>query len=232
MIHIAIMDDDKSQLSSLKREIARFFAERKLECKIQTYLDEGQFERESDKFDVLFFEINLKKTDGLEMARRIRGRSKDLMLVFVTSMVQYAVQGYELDISDFIRKPVKKIELERALQKIVRQWSSRKKKKLILKTAKGVEVISINEVLFVEVLNHALVYHTREGNFQIRGQFCNAVNQFMGEQFQICNRSCLVNLEYVTALGSDYVEIGENRLPVSRARKKELMEEYKNYTGA
>lgn len=78
------------------------------------------------------------------------------MLIFITSMAQYAVRGYEVDAQDFILKSVNYPQLSLRLDKAMRllQWDARKY--LILPFGDGKEKVAVSDVLYIEVQNHSV----------------------------------------------------------------------------
>ena len=80
-------------------------------------------------------------------------------------------------------------------------------------------------------MSHYLIYHTVKGDYKILGTLKNAVDSLKGESFSMCNRCYLVNMCYVTAVVENTVYIGDEKLIVSRYRKKEFMETLAHFLG-
>lgn len=74
------------------------------------------------RYDIVFMDIQLPDMDGMTASRRLRALDRDVILIFVTNMANYAVSGYEVDALDFIVKPVSyfpfTVKPERALGRL------------------------------------------------------------------------------------------------------------------
>ena len=114
------------------------------------------------RLDLLLLDIAMPKVDGLTAARRIRRDDPDVVILFISSVTQYAVQGYSVEALDFIVKPVSymglKIRLDRALARI-RQSRPRM---IEVRNADGLFKLSAMDILYVETFRHRIVIHTRE----------------------------------------------------------------------
>ena len=93
----------------------------------------------------------------------------------------------------------------------------------------GVQKIRISDLYYVEVRDHDLIYHTKDGNLMIRGTMREAEENLKEESFFRCNKAYLVNLEYVDGFENGDALVAGERLMVSRARKKEFLDALNNY---
>ena len=84
-------------------------------------------EKYAGDFDVLFFDVDMPGTDGLDTARRLRRMDSEVSIIFVTNMAQYAICGYEVEALDYLLKPLSyydfALKFQKALRRITRRSS-------------------------------------------------------------------------------------------------------------
>lgn len=77
-----------------------------------------------NKFDIIFMDINLGESNGMEISKKIREIDDETIIIFVSNLAQYAVEGYEVEAMDFIVKPmtyyVFSMKFKRALKRLLR----------------------------------------------------------------------------------------------------------------
>jgi DNA-binding LytR/AlgR family response regulator len=93
----------------------------------------------------------------------------------------------------------------------------------------GVQKVELSKLLYVEVQDHDLFYHTRDGMFSQRGTIKEVETALEKEPFFRCNKCYLINLEHVERFEGSNVIVGNETVQVSRARKKDLLEALNNY---
>ena len=76
-------------------------------------------------YDLILLDIQMKHLDGLETAEKIRELDRNVYLVFVTNLANYAIRGYSVQAFDFVLKPVNYMMLKQLLQRIDKLVSSR-----------------------------------------------------------------------------------------------------------
>ena len=107
MLSIAVVDDEQAFSDTLIRMIRQFAAKENVEVEITCFQDGLDIADEfRSKWDIIFLDIQMEHLDGLAAARRIRACDTDVVLIFVTTMAQYAINGYEVDAFDYILKPL------------------------------------------------------------------------------------------------------------------------------
>ena len=85
---------------------------------METFADGEELVRQGTAgLDIVLLDIQMQRMDGMTAARRIREMDSRVVLIFVTGMVAYAVQGYRVDALDFLVKPVEYPLLQSALDR-------------------------------------------------------------------------------------------------------------------
>ncbi|MGI6238486.1 MAG: LytR/AlgR family response regulator transcription factor [Christensenellales bacterium] len=231
MLLIAIVDDSPQDADLLQKQVERFFAEAKQAFVLHIYHDSVDFIRSQVEYNIAFLDIHMDKIDGLEAAHFVRKINKDTVLIFVTQMAQMAIRGYEVDALDFIIKPSDQHSINRVLRKGLARIKSQTGVSVMLKTSRGVVSISSNKIYYVEVYDHYLIYHTDQGDFRVRGQLRELHNKLSDKQFIMCSRSHLVNLRHIASVHDDYLVINGENVPISKARRKDIEQQFVNYLG-
>jgi DNA-binding LytR/AlgR family response regulator len=183
-------------------------------------------------WDIVFMDIEMPHMNGMETARHLREMDQDVCLIFVTHMAQYAIEGYEVRALDFILKPVEYGNFSIKLKKAIDARERMRKRELMLNTAEGIRRIEIDDIFYVEVMNHTLIYHTRQGELSVRGSIKDRERMLEEYDFARCNNSYLVNLRYVKSVTAGDVTVRERVIPIGRTKKKEFMQRLTAYMGA
>lgn len=231
MIWIAIVDDEQNDSALLSARVETYCQKNDIASQIRVFRDGFDFIRAIEHYDIVFMDIRMEKLDGLETARLLRKINKDACLIFVTNMAQFAIKGYEVDALDFIIKPVTMASITYVLDKAMRRLQESTNTTLSLKTSKGTVNISAGDITYVEVFDHNLVYHTTKGDYTVRGRLSDVREKLDPTRYVLCNRSFVVNLRYVSNLGSDYLTIGDTKISISKSHRKELMKRFSSFLG-
>ena len=146
-------------------------------------------------------------------------------------MAQMAIRGYEVRALDFIIKPVNYYSFAMKLLNALDIISNQRSKNIVLTTPRGMQIISSDELFFVEVDGHYLLYHTKHGEFCQKASLKDLEQQLEGLSFKRCNNCYLVNLKYVNGVEKEEVILQGEHLKISRPRKKEFLQALANYMG-
>lgn len=233
MLGIAIVEDDQAQAALLESHIRRYAEEHHTSIQVTVYYNVISFlEQYRAEFDIVFMDIMMPMMNGMDASRMLREKDDHVMLIFVTSMRQYAIQGYEVAASDFIVKPVAypefSLKFTRALGKLPKSES----RDVLLKTESGFVRLAPEQILYVEVRGHHCDYHTKSDVYRQYQSMKSVETALDGLGFARCNNFLLVNFAYVQKIDNLSVCLtnGEELL-MSHPRKKPFCDAFTAYSG-
>lgn len=233
MLRIAIVEDEADCAQKLQDYIHRYSEEHGLEVAV-TWFPDGMdlAEDYTPEWDILFLDIQMAHLDGMETARRIRRQDADVTLVFIANLAKYAIQGYEVDASDYILKPLEYDRFQVRMDKLNTRLSRKQERYIVLPLAEQKLRVAVDDILYAEVIDHDLQVVTAKQRYFMRGTLQELERLLDGQGFSRCNRCYLVNLRRVTGVEKDAVRMGEHILPISRPRKKQFLQELSDCLGA
>lgn len=231
-ISAAIVEDDGSAAQELERQLTCYGQNNGHTFSISRFSEAGSFLQDyQPRYDVIFMDIKMPGLDGMSAAEQLRRIDPVTMLIFVTSMVQYAVQGYDVNAFDFIVKPVNPTAFDMKMKRAVRALRLSQGSELVLNAGGITRVLPSSSIHYIEVMDHELTYHTEQGVFSVRGKLSSVEQKLPAGTFFRCSVSYLINLRYVTQFTGEQVCVAGDRLRVSRSKKKDLAAAVAAYLG-
>lgn len=231
MIKIALVDDEETSAMHLKGFIERYEQNTNEKIEVRWFQDGLAFLDEfASDYDVIFMDIDMPNLNGMETAKELRKRDPMVALIFVSIMVQFAIEGYSVDAMDFLVKPVSYLKFSMKLEKAIN--FSKKNKKIIFKLMSDdgiTNYVAAHEIYYVESFNHYLNFHTSKGIFKRIGSISKIEQQLAEFGFLRSDISFVVNPAFVTKLGKDFMFINEQKIPISRNRRKDVTNKLTSY---
>lgn len=233
MIRIAIVEDEQEQINIMQEFLTRYEQEKNVDFEVAVFDSGVKFLADYQPiYDLVFMDIQMPHLNGLDTARTIFSMDKNIGIVFVTNMMQYAIKGYEVDALDFIVKPLKYYQFSVKLARVIEKVRKREGREIVLTVSKKKIRLSVSEIYYVMVDKHTLVYHTSRGTFEEKGSSMSECAATLADcGFALCNSGCLVNLEHVTSVNKGTVSISKfpEELALSRGKKNEFTEKFMTY---
>lgn len=232
MIRTAIVEDDNLYQEMLSTYIRKYEKEHDEKFSISQFYDGYEIvERYSANYDIIFLDIQMKTMDGMETARKIRKMDENVILIFITNMAQYAIQGYEVNALDYVLKPISEFAFAEELDKAVKRLKARNEKYLTITQEKGVVRLELSAISYLESQGHNIVVHADSGIYSFRETMKQMEGKLVEDDFVRCNSGYLVNLKHVEEVNQNQVVVAGESLQISRPRKKAFMEALTNYFG-
>lgn len=233
VISIAIVENQEEDKNVLESYIRKYQIDSSDYDFNITYFQSGILfvDKYKSNFDIVFMDIAMPQMNGLETAKRLRTVDKNVCLIFITTLAQYAIKGYEVDALDFLIKPVGFDLFSIKLEKAIKRVNKNKESFFVIKTSEEVLKISTSKIIYIESEKHYLNFHTDKGIYKMRGTIDEVKDFFYKNSFASINRSLIINLLYVEGYTKTDVILKNETLPLSRVYKDEFCRRIAVYLG-
>ncbi len=231
-VRIAIVEDDLESMEILEKYLRRYEKENNVIIDIVKYQDGDEIVTYYDsKFDIILLDIEMKRLDGMSTAKIIREFDKEVIIIFITNMPQYAIKGYEVKALSFLLKPLPYFAFSQEISDSITKISKYVDKSLLLTTKEGVVRVNIHDIYYVETMKHYLIVHEKNGDHTVKMPLKMIEEELADGSFFRCNNCFLVNLDEVKSVKDDFVIVNDTELKISRPRKKDFLEALATHFG-
>lgn len=227
MIRVCVVDDDPVSTQCLLRMIERYREESAEGISVTVLTDGAQLiDTYRSDVDILLLDIDMPGLDGFSAARVIRDIDKQVVIVFVTNLLHYAVRGYEVGALSYLVKPLKYFafaqQLRRSIIEVRRRGVGRV---LALPIDTGLVRVPMDEVVFIETGHRRSIVHVMDGRYEVSRTLKQLEEDVAEGPFFRSNNCYVVNLDHVREVQRNLclMTTGE-RLAVSRPRKRAFLE--------
>ena len=234
MIRITLVEDEKEHMDILLKYLKRYEEEHHTFFQITTFSDGLDIISEyKAEHDIILLDIQMKHLDGMTAAEKIRALDEDVIFIFITSTVQFAVQGYLVDALGYILKPVPYLAFSQILHKAIKKVEQKQSKLyLTIETEGGQLRLDTASIYYIESQKHNVIIHSEKGNYRTAGPLKHLEELLSDKGFSKAHNAYLINLQHVAAVMPNLLRLNnKEELPISRARKKVFMDALTDYMG-
>ena len=229
-IRISIVEDDSCALDTLVGYLDKFQKEVNINFTIDKFSCANSFTNNfNSNYDIVFMDIELPDGNGMDLIREIRKIDKNVIVVFITNLAQYAVKGYEVHAYDFIVKPISYYNFYLKLLSVLECVEQKDDKEIWVSNKDGKVKLTISKIKYIEVVQHMLYYHTEDGVVKATGSLNILYDSLKNNGFELCNRCYLVNLKFVKAVRQNTIVVDNEELIISRYKKVEFVKALNDY---
>lgn len=180
--------------------------------------------------DLIFLDINLPKLSGLDFIRTLRKQPK---IILTTAHKEFAVQGFELQVVDYLLKPIEFSRFTKAVNKLVSPLRQITEPEKVAPTVRPFHFFTVHkrqvkifldEILFIESLKDSVLVVTKYKSYNTHYQLGELEGLLNNDNLIRIHRSFLVAIDKIESFTATEVEITGRELPIGRSFKNDVME--------
>lgn len=236
MMNCVAIDDELNALGII-REFIKRLPDVELERAFTDPTLALQYISNSKKvINIVFLDIQMTRLNGITLAQHF---SRDIHIIFTTAYPDYALQGFDMDVVDYLLKPFSFERFERAIQKakslIFAQQGKAEEGKLtqlplrpavddfiFVKSGYKIVKVKLAEVLYIEGSGNYVTIHTISEKIMVLQNLKYFETQLTSYQFIRIHRSFIIALNHIDSIEKGWVRIKDKELPVSDGYKDNL----------
>lgn len=185
----------------------------------------------SNNVDLIFLDIQMPKLTGIDLLKSLANPPK---VIFTTAYSEFALEGYELNVIDYLLKPITFERFEKAVNKVIEILNLEnitipsgsaevKEKSIVIKSSHQLIKIDIADILYIEALHKYIKIVTAEKNYTTLFSMNAIEHEIPSNLFYRCHRSFIVNLDKVKLIDGNQAIIDKHKIPISKLNKTELI---------
>lgn len=236
MLRILLADDDPVFLSRMEHLLMQYAAQRQLNIQIGAYTRDDMSGFILQPYDIAFLDIDFgnRRGAGIDLARRLRQKRNDAIIIFVTSYVEYAPEGYELRAFRYLLKTDVDAKLEAYFSQAVEHFTTKRE---VVSIQNNGEIINlaVDDILYLESENTRYISICSAEILTSTAAIhpCRALKKTPAAWFLRIQKSYLVNMRHIKKLQCNEVVIENGlKLPVSEKNYREIKRAYLLWKGA
>lgn len=220
-MNIAICDDEIVFLELINHHIKNVL------CKYAMPVNINLFHRgrellaykELKKFDIIFLDIELNDTNGIELAKSFRNKGYDGLIVFITSHLDYSMLGYEVEAFRYILKSNLDKELSECVHSAIKKLDIYGAS-VVFKINNENMKMKLKDIFYVESNDHKIIFHMTDNSSYVTYDKLNEIEEkISSDDFYRIHQSFLVNSKYIKKIKRYSACLKNNFvLPISKSR--------------
>lgn len=173
-----------------------------------------------ESIDLVFLDIEMPYLSGIDWLKSIKVPPK---IIFTTAYDQYALEGFELDVLDYLLKPVSFQRFFKAVNK-AQEYFSRKEDHIYIKADGQLEKMPFEEILYIESLQNYVIFHTEKRNLISHITMKSVQEQLPAHIFLRTHKSYLINRQHISSIKGLMIQMkNDYKVPIGKTQKEEVL---------
>ena len=183
-----------------------------------------------NEVDIIFLDLNMPKLKGFEFIKTLSSPPK---IIVTTAYKEYALEGYELNITDYLLKPFSFERLLKAVNKAIGSPTSTKpsivgetptiEKTIFLRSNKKYIQVAVNNIQFVEAAGNYAKVVLLDETIMIREKISTVLQNLPKERFLQVHKSFIVAIPHIKSIEGNRLCIGEELIPIGKMYKMQVV---------
>ena len=190
--------------------------------------------------DLIFLDVQMPKLNGIDFLKTLRHPP---LIILTTAYPQYALEGYQLDVLDYLLKPIMFDRFYQAAQKAKVQWELQQRAQgnhppveavkapessegdhFFIKVEHKYKKIALRDIRYVEAMQNYVVIYTTQGKHMTLVALKNVEERLPDDRFIRTHKSYLVAKDKITSVEGNQIFVGEQIVPISRHYREGVIE--------
>lgn len=189
---------------------------------------------QGNRFNLVFVDMRMKEMNGIETIKGIKKMDSLGIVIITTSLIEYAIEGYQVDATEFLLKPIQEEKFIAAVKHALREFEIRhngnQDKTYIIEHRDESIGIRLDDIYYFESYGRKISIKSKKGVFEQYKNISTEEKNLRHEGFVRTHRSYLVNLKNIYRVKSSGIVLSNNELlPVSPRRLKTVYDEFTEY---
>jgi len=196
---------------------------------------------QKEKIDIMLSDIQMPEITGIEFARSLKNPPA---VIFTTAYSEYAVESYELDVVDYLLKPIAFPRFLQAINKVIERKGSPSDKQpdtqaillpenqeedsIIIKSGYKLYKINYSDLLYIEGQREYVTFHTTKQNITTLYSLKELEEKLPSSQFIRIHKSYIVSVKHIDLVDKNILHIAGKKLPIGGSYKDSLMKLFGN----
>ena len=230
-MRIAICDDENNIRELIGNKVLKQYPEADI-----VFFQSGEELLLSDNhIDILFLDIQMSGRNGMETARELRKKDKNVILIFVTAVEEYVFQAFDVGAFNYIVKPIDDTKFADVLCRAVAEWHSQNtdvrelEANYVMINNGGVHTkVVIEDIVYAEVFNRKVVIHKLDDEIEYYGKMSD-LEAVAGDSFFRPHRAYLINFKYVEKYDATTIYLEKGTALMAKQNYPEFVKKYMKY---
>ncbi len=227
-IRTIIVEDEPLAREGLKSYI-REIDSLELCAVCENALDANEVLKE-EKPDLMFLDIQMPKITGIDFLKSLQSPP---MVILTTAYPNYALQGFELDVVDYLVKPYPFDRFLKAVNKAKDLYHLKQHPKeypstkdaIFLKVDNILKRVILNDIIYIEGMENYVALHTKEGRMITLMTMKSMEETLPSENFLRVHKTYIISKNHVKGIEGNEIDMGKVKIPMSRNRRNEIIDE-------
>lgn len=226
IINCLVVDDEPIARKGILEHIAQVeFLNAVAACKNAI---EASIELKKNPIDVVFLDIQMPKITGIDFLKNLQNPP---LVIITTAFPEYAIEGYELNILDYLLKPISFERFFKAALKAQNYFNIKANEYIpssesffFIKSNQKIEKIYMDDILYIEALSNHIIIYTKQKKYIAYMSFKGIESQLPKNSFLKIHKSFIVSVNAIQTIDNDEVILENKTLPISKSYKNAVTE--------
>lgn len=226
-MQIAVCDDEKEIRDLFTQKIRKLYPG----AGLLLYESGEELLLSDEEPDILLLDIQMPGKNGMETAKELRRKNKQVIIIFVTALDDFVFEAFDVGAFHYLVKPFDDRKFAEVLHNATEQIKNRKKPEmpsLLINTGGKHITVNLEDLVYAEVFDRKLILHTMDAEIEYYGKM-KELEEKVGNEFFRTHRSYLVNFGFIRKYDATTVYLEKGQALMAKRKYQKFVEQYLRY---